>query len=176
MHVRTRPRSSLAAALALLLAASPASAQTGTFPLNIFTGAATTLSLGAGTYTIQATSGSWNAWGGAVGGCDSFGANCSTGYLTNFHYALNGGPLQSGGNGIWATPALALANAPLHTIVAPPSSTLQLQVMDSYYNDNVGSLGVTVAAVTTTPEPASLALFATGFAGIVAVGRRRRPQ
>ncbi len=52
----------------------------------------------------------------------------------------------------------------LFTNISNPSSNAGLLMDDVTFN----------GAVTTTPEPASIALLATGFAGLLAVGRRRR--
>lgn len=168
-----RCRQTATALILLLATAFPARGQTGTYALDVYRGSVTSLSLAAGDYFLQATGGGWNAWG-IVGGCNASGANCSEGYLNFFTYVLNGGPPQSVSNGRWATPSLAIANAPSGSITVSSSSTLELYISDSYFADNIGSLDVTVSAVTATPEPASLVLLATGFSALAGAARSRR--
>ena len=128
-----------------------------------------------GGWTLAVTGGAWNQVSGAVSGCNAFGSNCYVGWLTQFSYRLNGGAwLDDGYTGSYSTPALALANAsPPLTLTVATNATLEVTLRDSYYLDNLGTLDVTLAPVTVTPEPASIVLLASGLFCVGLWARRR---
>lgn len=177
MIARSSLRSAVAA-LALTVAAfgHVAEAQGGNFtidsrnPASVFSTVLT-----EGTWSVAPTAGAWNAWGTSSSGCDAFGANCTgTGWFTFFYYSLNGSPWTAQGwTGIWGSPELALANAapPMVLTVTAPV-VLGLSIVDTRYDDNSGSL--TVSVVSATPEPASFVLLGTGLVALAGLVRRKR--
>ena len=62
----------------------------------------------------------------------------------------------------------------LSTLSAPITSVEFQSTLGGQLNTGIDNVMIYDAAVTTTPEPASVALTATGLLGLVAVGRRRR--
>ncbi|MEM1381640.1 MAG: hypothetical protein AAGH41_13550 [Pseudomonadota bacterium] len=136
-----------------------------------------TLTLNAGTYKASFVDGqfsSWNAWGETVtSGCDSNGANCGRGWLTNTQVSsVELGTFLFGNNGRFATSAAAFAAAQPLVFTLTQTQQVVFRIADSRYNDNFGgiSLDVREAAV---PVPAAFALFACGAAGYTAFRRRR---
>jgi hypothetical protein len=80
-------------------------------------------------------------------------------------------------NPYYDTIANALAHAaPAASFTLGAPGTLQLQIDDSYYGDNAGTVTVQLSGPpsTTTPEPATWGLIATGLAALVVVRRRTR--
>ncbi|MEM8931851.1 MAG: hypothetical protein AAGE94_11795 [Acidobacteriota bacterium] len=84
----------------------------------------------------------WNAWG-TVTGCDGSGAGCSTGYFVAFACEVPGFGLTSVGavtTTIWATPELAIANAPTDVSFEAEAGDLVCYILDNLYSDNLGGV------------------------------------
>lgn len=62
----------------------------------------------------------------------------------------------------------------LSTLSAPITSVEFQSTLGGQLNTGIDNVMIFDAAVTTAPEPASVALTATGLLGLIAVGRRRR--
>ncbi|MEM6747262.1 MAG: hypothetical protein AAF608_07575 [Pseudomonadota bacterium] len=133
-----------------------------------------TVSLDAGVYELSFVEGAykaWNAWG-KVQGCDSDGANCSKGWLTNINVLAEGTVYKLGRHGRFETPDLALAAASPFTLTLSALTDVTFYIGDSYFKDNVGGISMQVAAIA-MPVPAAGLLFVGAAAGF-AVARRRR--
>jgi hypothetical protein len=67
-------------------------------------------------------------------------------------------------------------NGSVDNAYAPGSVFVRANATSAWTNQNydVAGFGITTKAITSTPEPASLALMATGFVGLGGVGFRRR--
>jgi hypothetical protein len=139
----------------------------------------------AGTYAVSAigvTDGgmynSWNAWGGAVQGCDSDGANCLYGWINNYAYSSTEFGTIASSDGIkYANSSLALDNA-LDTMFTLSSDTyVNFFILDSIYRDNIGGMSLNVTKTQTpVPEPTTMLLFGTGLAGLAGSRLRRKKK
>ncbi|MCG8456985.1 MAG: hypothetical protein MI919_11950 [Holophagales bacterium] len=81
----------------------------------------------------------WNAWG-FVAGCDGNGANCTNGYFLAFACEVPGvGLVAIDPNGIWQTPELSIANAPVgRSFEVTAAGDLVCYLIDNNYADNLG--------------------------------------
>lgn len=132
-----------------------------------------TITLNAGTYTVQAVQGKWNAWGdNIVEGCDSGGFGCSKGWLSSFNIeSLDIGNIQVGSNNNrFSSGELALANAPSFQFTINGSQDITFYISDNNHRDNVGGLSVSVSPV---PEASTIALLSAGLGFVSFVARRK---
>ncbi|MGG7566363.1 hypothetical protein ACQ5SO_09410 [Rhodovulum sp. DZ06] len=188
------------AALALALALVPGVANAASMPADPLrvdidartTGAdsAVSLALGAGTWTISLAEGgaftAWNAWNGAVEGCDAGGAGCSKGWLTEFAYGSAGLGTVRVGSGRYADAGLAAAEFEPLVFTLLSAETVSFWNDDWLKSDNLGGLSLEVEVamlrleedrtreVAVIPAPAALPLLATGAAALAALAARRR--
>ncbi len=86
-----------------------------------------------GMWTLAVTGGGYDQVAGAVSGCDQAGGNCYVGWHTEYFYRLDGGTwTEAGFNGSWATPSLALQNAPAPEVFDVDVNTqLEFTLLDS---------------------------------------------
>jgi hypothetical protein len=139
---------------------------------------AVAISLSAGTWRVEpagpAAGGAytaWNAWGGAVGGCEAQGRNCGIGWMHWYRIQSPGSARMRLEDGIlYAGAASALANGVGAEFTLPAAQTTYFFIFDTGPDDNVGGVSLRLSQVT---APATLALFGAALAGLAA-GQRRR--
>lgn len=117
----------------------------------------------------------WNAWGGAVVGCNGGGENCSQGWIHNWSFFVDADTSVISGRAttVYATPGQALAAAGSRLGITGISS-ISFFIPDSFYADNIGgvSLNIEISRPVRVPEPGGLALFGAAFA-LLGLTRRR---
>ena len=191
-----------AAALAMVLAASPASAQQ---IININaqdSNGQQALLLQPGTYSVDligtadgGTYNAWNPWG--ITNCSSPGTNC-TGWVNDFGITYDGLTTEyvNGLHYVTDTDALAANQAIiasdsatfspynqtgvtnsggtlLFTLLVP--TTVTFGIFDSPYYDNTGGISLSLSSVqSAVPEPATWAMMLFGFGAIGFAMRRKR--
>jgi len=204
MGVRGFARAALIGTAALALGAIPAAAQTVTFSTTgaFSGGGCTTTSCTFGDFTLSFTPVGSNAFfSGSLVDLGSFTAGCSVASCaeTNFPsgvtftLTINQTNPSSGSGAFVGSIAGTLAFDPSFSSLVwtptPSSLTLGTVGLTGTYNivvDNTGNFNIAApgdqnpnptvvkAFVTTTPEPATVALMATGMFGLIPVIRRRR--
>ena len=194
-------RAALIATAAVALGSLPVAAQTVTFSTTgAFSGnaACTTTSCTFGDFTLSFTPvGSASFLSGSLVDLGSFSAFCSTSSCAEtafpsgvtFTLTINQTDPSSGNGDFAGTVSGSLAFNPSFSSLVwmPTSSTLNIGtasyqlVVDNTGNFNIEGPGstnpnptVVKAFVTTTPEPSTVALMATGMFGLIPVIRRRR--
>lgn len=197
--MRTRLASLLGAAALMLSATAPAhaaivnlsatsdSGQTFTIGSTVFKAGLTTLSLGAGTYTVTpvdtSTPGALFTAAlrfSSITGCAG-SINCSQGYEHSYYVQIGAdtplkfgdgggiGPLGGGAYYSTAAGAFAAAVPTGFTLLAP--TDVQFFWFDDVFSDNSGGISLNVAAV---PVPAPILLLGGALAALGLVRRRAR--
>ncbi len=85
----------------------------------------------------------WNAWGGAVSGCDPSGSPCTLGWLRSYIVATDR-HLFTPGAGIWSTDVGALAAAKPAQLRLCEAATVRFFVPDDACGDNIGGVSLRI--------------------------------
>ena len=200
MGVRGIARAALIGTTALALGSLPAAAQDVAFSTTgAFSGACTGTSCAFGGFTLQFVPvGSNGFFSGSLVDLGTFNSSCSLSScpLTNFPsgvtftLTINQTIPSAGSNQVLGTVSGTLAFNPSFSslIWTPAPNTFSIGtanytlVVDNTGNFNIEApttdanpnASVVKAFVTTTPEPSTVALMATGMFGLIPVVRRRR--
>ena len=200
MGVRGLARAALIGTTALALGSLPAAAQDVAFSTTgAFSGACTGTSCAFGGFTLQFVPvGSNGFFSGSLVDLGTFNSSCSLSScpLTNFPsgvtftLTINQTIPSAGSNQVLGTVSGTLAFNPSFSslIWTPAPNTFSIGtanytlVVDNTGNFNIEApttdanpnASVVKAFVTTTPEPSTVALMATGMFGLIPVVRRRR--
>ena len=191
-------RGLLTFALASVAALSAGAAHALIINVDGTTSTGTTLSVGAGDYTLSyATSGGLydgvNPWSD-VSGCNASGKNCTHGWVEYFSLSEDGHVYEYAGP---AHPFATAAEALATTIASPfffnvdggsfssiaypvpldlsATTSLTFFFPDSVYTDNEGGISLLLSpVVAAVPEPSDPALIVAGLAGLGLYRRRQR--